>query len=787
MKAMYAPSWTIYLRSWLNSQLEPTGHPRIDGRIRASQIQSALRFMIGNMLVNIINVIIVVAALWRNTNDPALLVWGGLVTAYALRVLWKVPKIRRHWQADSSRKGTIVSAIANSLFLGTIWGLMPAIWFPAAGHEQELLIATVITGMIGAGAFSLSSLPLAAFTYVVPMATGAYIGVFRTDIAHLWPVAFLLGLYSIIILYTVHRLSQFFIERTVAEEATRERGEVIELLLREFQENGSDWLYELDDSLKIVSCSPRMSAVTRMSKSRLLELKFTDLLCPEDRDALLKRIEGRSAFHDFVCRVTFGDVEAWWSLTASPILDRRGRLNGWRGVGSDITERKLAEDRIVRLAQTDALTGLYNRSRFREVAESALADAQVTGRSLAIGTLDLDYFKEVNDTLGHAVGDALLKVLAERLLDLSDKELTIGRIGGDEFGIILHDAGDSDAVNTQVNEIIAAVCEPIHIDGNEIRVGGTIGIAMSDDKVLDVGDLIRNSDLALYFCKTTGRGRACFYNRDMHKDADQQRVLREDLRKAISEEQLRLEYQPVIDAAANRVVGFEALLRWDHPDMGALAPDRFIGLAETAGLIGAIGEWTLKRACHDAMTWPQDIRVAVNISPVQLGESDFAASVRAALEKSGLPANRLELEITEAVFMRREMMADRFIGEMNRMGVAVALDDFGTGYCSLSYLTRFSVQKIKIDRSFVSGDLAFRERNAIISAVVGMARTLDLKTTVEGVETAAELAWLTGLGCREFQGFYFAGPMDTADVAGFIDRYNAPTPPLSGKSVASRS
>ena len=761
------------LRKRLERYAAPTGRPAIDARIRAAQVNAAIRFTLGNMLANIINAALVTAAIWPTAHGPALFAWACAVCVFALYNISKWRRGRKHLPLTRVSRSMIAKATAHAFFLGAMWGLLPAIWLPSVGHEQELLVATLIAGMVGAGAFSLSSLPTAATAYVLTITCGGTIGLVRGASDHLELIAPLFFTYAAIIIYAVHGTAKFFEERTIAEESVKDRSEVIELLLREFQENGSDWLYELDADLRIVSTSPRMCAVTGMSAKELVGLYFPDLIDRSYRDKFLALTENGTVFQDFTCEVSFAETETWWSLTASPIAGKHAETIGWRGVGSDVTESKKAKDRIVWMAQFDPLTGLHNRSRVRELAGKALETAKRKGNKIAIGCLDLDHFKEINDTLGHPVGDELLKTLAARLTALPGGGVTMGRLGGDEFGVLIEDADDRSESTMRMEAIIAAVCEPVKIEGNTIRVGGTIGVALSEDDDTTVDEMIRNADLALYAAKAKGRGKIECYDPEMHRQAEEKRALREDLRTALAHNEFCLQYQPIIDTAEQRIAGFEALLRWNHPRLGLLPPDRFIEIAESTGIIDAIGKWVINRACSDAMSWPDTIGVSVNISPVQFYGEGLVHAVRTALERSGLPARRLEIEITEAVFVHRGMMADKFIGEMNKLGVSIALDDFGTGYSSFAYLTRFPVQKLKIDRSFVSGQRAFKERNAIVSAVVGIARTLNMKTTAEGVETAAELAWVTGLGCRQVQGYYFAKPMNSEAVDAYIEAFGS--------------
>jgi diguanylate cyclase (GGDEF)-like protein len=476
------------------------------------------------------------------------------------------------------------------------------------------------------------------------------------------------------------------------------------------------------------------------------------------------------AFRDLVVEADGPNGTHWWSITAGPIPDRTGAIAGWRGVGSDVTEAKLAKDRIVWMATTDQLTGLPNRTRFRELAERAIARAVEDGHSLGIASLDLDGFKQINDTFGHAAGDELLARIAARLDDLSGHGVTFGRLGGDEFGVLIEGESDTFAMIGLLQQVVKAVSQPVTVGDNTVSVGGTAGLALLRTADDDIDRLMSDADIALYAAKEQQRGSVELFSAAMQRAADERRGLADDLRQAVERGELELVYQPIVDAGTLRVVSFEALLRWRHPARGLLLPDVFIGIAEATGQIGRIGSWVVAQACRDAVRWPGDVAVAVNVSPRQFAGVGIgiAAAVEGALRDSGLPAARLELEITETVFVRHGIRAEEFLAEMNRLGVRIALDDFGTGYSSLGYITRFPVHKLKIDRSFVSGKGAVKERNAVISAVVGIARSLGMVTTAEGVETAAELAWVRSLGCTQVQGFHVSRPMPAEAVCAYL-------------------
>jgi diguanylate cyclase (GGDEF)-like protein len=403
---------------------------------------------------------------------------------------------------------------------------------------------------------------------------------------------------------------------------------------------------------------------------------------------------------------------------------------------------------------------------------------------IGMASLDLDGFKQVNDTLGHAAGDELLARIALRLHDFAREGVMIGRLGGDEFGVLLECDCTAEGMVELLEQVVAAISIPIAIGDSTVSVGGTAGLALPRSADEDIDRLMSNADTALYAAKERQRGSVAFFTDLMQKSADEKRGLADDLKLAIDLRQLELHYQPIVDAGTMRVVAAEALLRWRHPRRGLLSPDAFIGIAEAGGQIGRIGAWVLSQACADAASWPDHVSVAVNVSPAQLVTNGTSATVRAALASSGLAAGRLELEITEAVFVRHGTQAEEFMRDMSALGVRIALDDFGTGYSSLGYITRFPVSKLKIDRSFVSGGSAIKERNAVISAIVGIARSLNMVTTAEGVESPGELAWVRKLGCTQVQGYQAGGPLPVEAFSTFLRDHAADPMPAAGPRVA---
>ena len=455
-----------------------------------------------------------------------------------------------------------------------------------------------------------------------------------------------------------------------------------------------------------------------------------------------------------------GNEKRWWELSGTPILDENGTFLGFRGVGSDVTEQRESDEKIAYLARYDTLTGLPNRLMLTEALGDALRYADQWRTRCAFLMVDLDRFKAVNDSLGHLVGDQLLAQVAARLKGLMSENELCGRLGGDEFAIVIRDASDRNRVGTVAQSLIDQLSMPYDVDNHTLYVGASVGSAVGPRDGQTVETLMRNADLALYRAKDEGGSVHCNYEPSLHADAEERRKLELSLRRALERGELLLNYQPVVDANSESVVSFEALLRWHSQEHGFVSPAKFIPLAEDTRLIVPIGDWVMREACKEALKWPEYVRVAVNVSGEQLLDPQFAAKVVNALASTGLPPQRLEIEVTESIFVRDGATARATLEKIMELGCSVALDDFGTGYSSLGYLRTLRFSTIKVDRSFVQGAaVGNAESLAIIRAVVAMAQSLEMATTAEGVETAEEAQMIRDLGCTKIQGYYFGRPM----------------------------
>ena len=584
---------------------------------------------------------------------------------------------------------------------------------------------------------------------------------------------------------------------TELEECRRalEQSQARNLRLIDFMSTASDSLWETDSDLRV---NGGFRVVWADGKAGLVGVE-REILSAVDGKTLLEAMGGatvpeaewlqhtediraRRPYRGFVCPIKFGDGIHWLESSGNPVFDDAGHFAGYRGTTRDITRRKEDEALIAFMAQHDPLTGVPNRKLLREKIQHALTGVTPEA-GMAVLYLDLDRFKTVNDTLGHPVGDSLLRAVAERLTACLRSIDTVARLGGDEFAIVQTAVRDREQVSALAGRITSAIAHPFDIDGHHIPVVVTLGIARApaDGDSPDV--LMRNADIALYQAKAEQPGGWLFFEAGMGARLDARRELEKDLRAALARDQFEVFYQPLCDVGTRRVTGFEALLRWHHPDRGLVTPDEFIPIAEDTGLIESIGAWVLGQACADAARWPDSLHIAINLSPVQFKSPTLVTAVRDALGKSGLPARRLELEITEAVLMQNSEATLKALNELRALGATIALDDFGTGYSSLSYLRSFPFDKIKIDRSFIMDMTKNEGAAAIVRAIAALGTSLNLTTTAEGVETEEQFALVQSEGYTEAQGYLFSKPQPAAEIDELLAQIAARDKQDTGESL----
>lgn len=554
-------------------------------------------------------------------------------------------------------------------------------------------------------------------------------------------------------------------EQIKAEEALRQS----EARFRDLLEFSVDWYWEQNDQYRFTMMarggleSPAFRSDEVIGKTRWEQPGI--VLTEKEWDEHKAILAAHQPFYDFTYkRIDNTGKEVYIRTSGRPIFDAQGLFKGYRGITRDVTERVLAEERIEYLAYHDGLTALPNRVLFNELLSHGLNKARRTGKTLAVLFIDLDRFKNINDTLGHEAGDMLLQEIGQRLMSCLRKSDTVARLGGDEFVVLLEEINDTYHVTTVAGKILSSVLKPITLMGQEFRVTASIGISIYPDDGQDEQSLMKNADIALYRAKEEGKNNYQLYSEKMNAYSFQRLALESSLRRALERDEFLLHYQAKIDLHTGKVSGMEALIRWQHPDLGMVSPAQFIPLAEETGLIIPIGKWVLRTACHQNKLWQaqglQPLRISVNLSARQFSDENLVQDISDILQETDLSADYLELEITESMVMRDPEKAVRLLTTLKEMGIRLAIDDFGVGYSSLATIKRFPVDTIKVDRSFIRDIPEDTEDKALTEAIIAMGKTLSLNVVAEGVETQEQYDFLREKACDEFQGFYFSKPLE---------------------------
>ncbi|MCE7797302.1 EAL domain-containing protein [Sphingobium sufflavum] len=743
-------------------------------RYIGAQFRAVDRMLAMRVVLGIMSVAFVLLTSWHLASPGLLALWAlAALTSIALPFQAYRRRCAQDYEA-LSRKDLWRHA-GGLAAQGLIWvGPMMVLVSPG-GLIEVASLWTMTSCLIAAVAMGFYPTPLSALFFLLVVSGGSMQMMYRAGNGGL---ALTVASFGLLMLLAALRQGRMFGRDIATSAQLAEKQETVRMLLGEHDESRTDWLWQTDTARRLTGVTPHFARMTGIAVADIEGKSVLEILAGSAWQGgdfhpalhtLAARLKAREPFTDLVLPVEVEGVRRWWRLSASPRQDDRGAFTGFRGVGSDVTAERETAERITQLAMYDPLTQLPNRLHLtEELGRVVEAMGKWTIRS-AFLMIDLDRFKAINDTLGHHIGDLLLAQVAERLRGVCAEGAIAGRLGGDEFAVIvpelLPDQGGASHVERLSDAIIARLSQPYEVEQHVLFVGASIGSATGPRDGRTVDTLVRSADLAMYRAKEEGGGRHFAYVATLHADVEVRRKMEMALRGAIENGELRLEYQPVVDCQTGELYSFESLVRWHHPEFGEVPPAKFIRLAEEARLMVPLGAWILETACAEATRWPAMVGLSVNLSPEQLSDPGIIATLKAVLASTGLEPERLELEVTESIFLREGSDAVKRLEQIGALGIGLALDDFGTGYSSFGYLSSTRFRTIKIDRSFVAGASAGRvESVAIINAVVALATSLGIATVAEGVETEQELEMVRRSGCLRIQGYYIGRAMRTEDV-----------------------
>ena len=749
-------TWRSGLRSQYTS-LDP-----LAARIRAAHLGEVSRLTPHAMLANLGSLLLV---LWvfGERRPAGLWLWAAflaLISALALLSWWR----HRRRASPMASPRAVHRATLHAAVLAATWAVLPLLWFPGLPPQQQLVVATLVTGMLGGGAFMLSPLPGASLAYAGIYTVGAMGALLQAREPAYLGVLVLLAFYSAITMRGSLAMWRKATALLLSQQQAVRQEQMLSVLLRDFEQDAGDVLWETRRDGVLGHGTRRMAELLGVPATVAARRPLLELLaerCEDGVPALLDAMNLGRPFRELPLRRRDGGPVRHLVITGKRLADVDDRTLGWRGVLADVTAKVEAERNLWQLAHTDSLTGLANRSTLRD----ALAEALRAEGGAALLMLDLDHFKSVNDTLGHSVGDELLEAVAQRLRACVRPGDLVARLGGDEFAVLMTHSGQADDAEALARRLLEALRAPLALRGRSLTVAASVGAALRVEAGLGVDEWLVQADMALYAAKAAGRGQHLLYEPAMGERSRRRAQLEAGLHGAISRGELALHWQPKVDIAAWSIVGAEGLLRWQHPELGAVPPGEFIGVAERCGLIDEIGHWVLQEACRAAAGPLAGLRVSVNVSPMQLRDGRLPARVREQLRRWQLEPSRLELEITESVFMDDTPGVLAQLHALRDLGVRVALDDFGTGYSSLAYLRRFPFDTLKIDRAFVSEVRQRSDAHAIVQTIAQLAVILGMRTVCEGVETQQQLGAVYQAGCDEVQGFLVSAPLP---LPGFV-------------------
>ena len=755
------------------------------------QVSAHIRAVNAMLLGLALNVVVIVAALSLEDHAPFLAPFVAYMAIAIAHRFYLSSIIERKRQRHNPAKLAHVFAL-NSWLLGLATCGFLAAAFPSVSTTGQLLLAVAAATQIGATAYTTRTLPRAALPHIILIATGLTIGLARTgELAALGAIILTISATGVQAVM-VRVANKGFIERILHDRELSETMGTVRMLLNDYESHSTDWLFELDDDARILSASDQFAEAAGVPPEDLNGRRFVDLFGQSPAlTEMESHLANSIAFRGLTLKLKSANAAnpRWWSISARPMPASNSRLARFHGVISDISSEKQAEARVRYMANYDSLTGLPNRLMFTSSLQR-LFTGEISYNRIALLVIDCDNFKSVNDMFGHPVGDEFLKQVSIRLSQTVDSSglggegHLIARLGGDEFVILVSGEDATDHGVRLAQLLIDAFKAQFEVAGHEIVSGISIGLALAPDHAVSADTLMSQADIALYLAKEEGRGRWEMFQSGMDEELQRRHALARDLRNAVPHGELRLFLQPLVNVETRKQIGFEALLRWQHPERGMVMPNDFIPIAEETGLIVPIGEWVIRTALAEAALWTEPHTIAINLSPIQLRSPGLLPTLIGALADTGIDPARVELEITETVLMNNSEANIAILNQLHGLGVKIALDDFGTGYASLNYLLTFPFDKIKIDRSFVISLEEREESRAIVGAVISLASKLGICTLAEGVEHEEQLAKLREQGCDMVQGWLFGKALPAGEYTPALVQDSVPNPALPRRRAA---
>ncbi|MEO8278414.1 MAG: EAL domain-containing protein [Ideonella sp.] len=790
--------WRELARRW-RQEFHVYRSPDSDAaQIRGRHMQSMGRLTPLLMFGNLAGGALLAMSLRSTVSPWALLPWLAailLACAAGANNWWVHYQQPRATASPRAISRTIRGASAFAL----LWAGACFAWLPQIPQVQQMLLATLVIGMMCGGAFALASVPQAACSYLLIITIGSMSALVRAGGAEHFNLVLMTLLYGLLLCMCVLTTARIYTARLISEREAERQSELVGLLLRDFEEHSADLLWEVGPDARFTRVSARLVEALSTTEGRLRRCGLVETMLRhlplDEPDACVNRLAAKIAagrpYRDLTLPVQTANGARWWSVTAKPLLDATGQIEGWRGVVADVTQARQSHAKLEQQAHSDSLTGLANRLQLHEHLMRAIDEVQYLPESscaFALICLDIDHFKAINDALGHSMGDAVLIEVARRLKGSLRESDLVARVGGDEFAVVIDLVDGVEQAMSMARRLVSVLAKPFDCLGHVVPLGVSAGMALAPAHGNCLDELLVNADLALYDAKERGRGRCELFAPEIGERHRRRINIAQQLRGALERDEFALAWQPQVHIDSWRLAGAEVLLRWQHPMLGNVSPVEFISLAEESGQINAIGAWVLEQACLGGAQLPDSIAVSVNASTAQLMQDDFIDVVRRALARSGLPARRLKIEITESLFMDASPVALSNLHGLRELGVSISLDDFGTGFSSLAYLLRFPFDVLKIDRAFVLEIMARDDARALVKSIVDMAASLGMGTVAEGVEDNEQLDVLRQAGCEQIQGYLVAKPMKLAQLQQMMrdwkDRPLRPTVPWHPQAVS---